>query len=54
LLVALVEPAIGARIARRYMGNELWENYGRRNAVPPEMVIRVSRRRIVAKIAVAD
>jgi hypothetical protein len=27
------------------MGDELAESYGRRNAVPPEMVIRVSRRR---------
>ena len=36
------------------MGNELAESYGQRNAVPPEVVIRVNRRKFVAKIAVAD
>ena len=42
------------RIARRYMGAELAERYGRRNAVPPEMVVRVTPTSIVAKVDVAD
>ncbi len=42
------------RIARRYMGESRAEEYGRRNAVPPEMVVRVTPTRIVAKQNVAD
>ncbi len=42
------------RIAARYMGADLAEAYGRRNAVPPEMVVRVRPTRIVAKVDVAD
>jgi PPOX class probable F420-dependent enzyme len=42
------------RIGGRYMGAERAEAYGRRNAVPPEMVVRVTPTRIVAKIAIAD
>jgi PPOX class probable F420-dependent enzyme len=42
------------RIARRYMGDEQAEQYGRRNAVPPEMVVRVSPTNVVAKVDVAD
>jgi PPOX class probable F420-dependent enzyme len=42
------------RIAGRYMGQEQAEAYGRRNAVPPEMVIRVTPDRVVAKVNVAD
>ena len=41
-------------IAGRYMGPERAEAYGRRNAVPPEMVVRVSPTKVVAKVAVAD
>jgi len=41
-------------IAGRYMGPERAEAYGRRNAVPPEMVVRVSTTKVVAKVAVAD
>src|SRR3954470_13033779 len=44
----------GTRIGGRYMGAERAEEYGRRNAVPPEMVIRVHPSKIVAKVAVAD
>ena len=44
----------GTRIAGRYMGAERAEEYGRRNAVPPEMVVRVTPTRIVAKVDVAD
>jgi len=42
------------RIAARYMGDSRAEEYGRRNAVPPEMVVRVAPSRVVAKINVAD
>ncbi|MCU1394940.1 MAG: class F420-dependent enzyme [Ilumatobacteraceae bacterium] len=41
-------------IAGRYMGAEAAEQYGRRNAVAPEMVVRVTPTHIVAKTAVAD
>jgi PPOX class probable F420-dependent enzyme len=44
----------GTRIAARYMGEEQAEAYGRRNAVPPEMVVRVTPTRVVATIDVAD
>ena len=36
------------------MGAEQAEAYGRRNAVPPEMVVRVTVDRVVAKVDVAD
>ena len=42
------------RIGGRYMGADRAREYGRRNAVPPEMVVRVTPTRIVAKINVAD
>ena len=42
------------RIAGRYMGADLAEQYGRRNAVPPEMVVRVQPTNIVAVNNVAD
>jgi PPOX class probable F420-dependent enzyme len=42
------------RIAARYMGEERAEGYGRRNAVPPEMVVRVTPTKITAVVDVAD
>ena len=42
------------RIGGRYMGAEHADAYGRRNAVPPEMVVRVTPTKVVAKVAVAD
>jgi PPOX class probable F420-dependent enzyme len=42
------------RIAGRYMGTDQAESYGRRNAVPPEMVVRVTPTKITAKRAIAD
>ena len=42
------------RIAGRYMGDDLADEYGRRNAVPPEMVVRVTPTKVVAKVAIAD
>ena len=46
--------AWGTRIAGRYMGAERADEYGRRNAVPPEMVVRVTPTRVVAQVDVAD
>jgi PPOX class probable F420-dependent enzyme len=43
-----------ARIGGRYMGSGRAEEYGRRNAVPPEMVVSVQPTHIVAKVDVAD
>jgi PPOX class probable F420-dependent enzyme len=43
----------GTRIGGRYMGTEQAEAYGKRNAVPPEMVVRVVPDRVVAKADVA-
>lgn len=42
------------RIGGRFMGADRAEEYGRRNAVPPELVVRVTPGRIVAQQAVAD
>ena len=42
------------RIGGRYMGADRANEYGRRNAVPPEMVVRVTPRKVVAKVNVAD
>jgi PPOX class probable F420-dependent enzyme len=44
----------GTRIGGRYMGAERAEEYGRRNAVPPDMVVRVTPTKIIAKVNVAD
>jgi PPOX class probable F420-dependent enzyme len=44
----------GTRIGGRYMGADRAEEFGRRNAVPSEMVVRVRPLRIVAKVDVAD
>ena len=44
----------GTRIGGRYMGVDRADEYGRRNAVPPEMVVRVTPTRVVAKVNVAD
>jgi PPOX class probable F420-dependent enzyme len=43
----------GTRIGGRYMGAEHAHTYGARNAVPPEMVVRVTPTRITAKVDVA-
>jgi len=42
------------RIAGRYMGAEQAEQFGRRNAVPPEMVVRLTPVDVVAVVDVAD
>jgi len=46
--------AWATRIGARYMGSERADEYGRRNAVPPEMVVRVSPSKVVAKVDIAD
>lgn len=46
--------AWATRIGARYMGSERADEYGRRNAVPPEMVVRVSSSKVVAKVDIAD
>jgi PPOX class probable F420-dependent enzyme len=42
------------RIGGRYMGADRAEEFGRRNGVPPELVVRVTPARIVAKVDVAS
>ncbi len=42
--------AWGTRIGGRYMGAEQADAYGRRNAVPPEMVVRVTPAKVIAKV----
>lgn len=42
------------RIAARYMGVERADQYGRRNAVPGELLVRVTPTRIIAHKGVAD
>lgn len=46
--------AWATRIGGRYMGADRADEFGRRNAVPPEMVVRVRPTRITAKVDVAD
>jgi len=43
-----------ARIGGRYMGTDRAEEFGRRNGVPGELLVRVRPLRVVAKIDVAD
>ncbi len=42
------------RIGGRYMGENRAEAFGRRNAVPTELLVRVSPARIVAKKNISD
>lgn len=42
------------RIAGRYMGADKAEEYGRRNGVPGELLVRVTPTKVVAHAAVAD
>jgi PPOX class probable F420-dependent enzyme len=44
----------GTRIGGRYMGADRAEEYGRRNAVPPEMFVRVTPTRLTGTIDIAD
>jgi PPOX class probable F420-dependent enzyme len=42
------------RIARKYMGKELAEAYGKRNAVVGELLVRVTPTRVVYQSAISD
>ena len=42
------------KIAARYMGDELAESYGRRNAVKGELLVRVTVSKVIALRGVAD
>ena len=46
--------AWATRIAERYMGAEQAEAYGRRNAVPGELLVRLTPARVIAERGVAD
>jgi PPOX class probable F420-dependent enzyme len=46
--------ATATRIAARYMGDELAEQYGIRNAVPGELLVRLHVERVIARAALAD
>ena len=41
-------------IARRYMGDDQAEQYGRRNAVEGELLLRLNRSRVTAEAGIAD
>jgi PPOX class probable F420-dependent enzyme len=41
-------------IARRYVGDERAERYGRRNAVDGELLLRLRRLRVSAEVGIAD
>ena len=41
-------------LGRRYMGEEQAESFGRRNAVPGELLVRLSPDHVVAQASVAD
>jgi PPOX class probable F420-dependent enzyme len=41
-------------IARRYMGDDLAEQYGRRNAVEGELLLRLHRRKVTAMADIAE
>ncbi len=42
------------RIAARYMGEDLTERYGRRNALPGELLVRLRVERVAAFTGIAD
>ena len=42
------------RIGGRYMGEQRAEEFGRRNAVPGELLVRVRPERVVALDGIAD
>jgi PPOX class probable F420-dependent enzyme len=45
--------AWATRIGGRYMGADRAAEFGRRNAAPPEMLVRVTPTRVVAKVNIA-
>jgi hypothetical protein len=45
---------VATRLGGRYMGDALAAEFGARNAVPGELVVRVTPARIVAKRGIAS
>ena len=43
-----------ARIGGRYMGDDRAEEFGRRNGVPGELLVRLRPTRVIAQRGVAD
>jgi hypothetical protein len=43
-----------ARLGGRYMGPDRAEEFGKRNGVPGELVMRITPTRIIAEEAIAD
>ena len=41
-------------LGARYMGADAAEQFGRRNAVPGELLVRLTPNRVIAEIAIAD
>jgi PPOX class probable F420-dependent enzyme len=46
--------AVATRLGARYMGTDRAAEYGARNAVPGELIVRVSPARVLAQRAIAD
>jgi PPOX class probable F420-dependent enzyme len=46
--------AWATRLGARYMGAERAEEFGRRNAVPGELLVRVATTRVIAKARISD
>lgn len=46
--------AIATRIGARYMGTDRADEFGRRNAVPGELLVRVAPTKVVAGFDIAD
>jgi PPOX class probable F420-dependent enzyme len=46
--------AWATRLGARYMGTERAEEFGRRNAVPGELLVRVATTRVIAKARISD
>jgi hypothetical protein len=46
--------AWATKLGARYMGEERAEEFGRRNAVPEEMLIRLTPTKIIAQAAISD
>lgn len=46
--------AVATRLGGRYMGTDRAAEYGARNAVPGELVVRVTPARVLAQRAIAD
>ncbi|MDF2825807.1 MAG: pyridoxamine 5-phosphate oxidase-related, FMN-binding protein [Mycobacterium sp.] len=46
--------AVATRIGARYMGTERAEEFGRRNGVPGELIVRLRPTKVIAAFKVAD